>query len=188
METKTCCRCGFDKNLELFVKSSRRASGYTTVCKECESARGRTKYVKYLEKEHARSKKYYRLNYEKERIRAAKKAIRDKDKIAASSKRYRSANPDKIRASKHRRRALERGNNHVPYTATQVLEEYGTNCHICNGPIDLLAPRHTAAKGWEQGLHLDHVLPLCMGGDDAIWNVKPAHGICNIRRNKKKLI
>ena len=66
------------------------------------------------------------------------------------------------------------------YSDQQVLETYGTNCHICSLPIDLDAPRKTGDPGWEKGLHIDHVYPLSKGGLDTLENVRPAHGKCNV--------
>jgi 5-methylcytosine-specific restriction endonuclease McrA len=68
----------------------------------------------------------------------------------------------------------------VRYTETEILEKYGTLCHICNLEIDMNAPRQVGRLGWEMGLHLDHVYPLSKGGDDTIENVRPSHGRCNI--------
>ena len=62
----------------------------------------------------------------------------------------------------------------------QVLEVYGTDCHICKNPIDLDAPRKVGIPGWERALHIDHVHPLSKGGLDTIENVRPSHGKCNV--------
>ena len=66
------------------------------------------------------------------------------------------------------------------YSDLEVLEIYGSNCHICNEPIDLNAPRQCGKPGWEKGLHIDHVYPLSKGGLDTLENVRPSHGQCNI--------
>lgn len=66
------------------------------------------------------------------------------------------------------------------YSDIQVVEMYGARCHICNGPIDLDAPRQCGKLGWEKSLHIDHVFPLSKGGLDTIENVRPSHGQCNI--------
>jgi len=31
-------------------------------------------------------------------------------------------------------------------------------------------------------LHIDHLVPLAKGGSDTLENVRPAHGICNLRK------
>ena len=64
---------------------------------------------------------------------------------------------------------------------------YGSDCHICLNPIDLLAPRQPGIKGWEYGLHIDHVIPLSKGGPDTLGNVRPAHGSCNVKKHANTL-
>ena len=71
------------------------------------------------------------------------------------------------------------------FTANTVLEMYGTDCHICNKPISLDAPRRSGLPNWELSLHIDHVQPLSKGGDDTLENVRPAHAQCNMRKSAK---
>lgn len=74
-----------------------------------------------------------------------------------------------------------------PYTTQQILDLYGTNCHICRKPIDLEAPRHSSQGGnWKVGLQLDHVIPIALGGTDLIENIRPSHAICNLTKPRKK--
>lgn len=68
------------------------------------------------------------------------------------------------------------------YSDAEVLERYGTDCHICNEPIDMSAPRQAGKPGWEKGLHIDHVHPLSKGGLDNIENVRPSHAKCNMAK------
>jgi 5-methylcytosine-specific restriction endonuclease McrA len=86
---------------------------------------------------------------------------------------------------KSRRKARKKRNRVGPYTLEQVLELYGTNCYICSKPIDFNAPRVCGKPGWENGLHLDHVIDIQYGGADAIDNVKPTHALCNLKKNAK---
>jgi 5-methylcytosine-specific restriction endonuclease McrA len=78
------------------------------------------------------------------------------------------------------RRARYYGSVRKPYTVREVLETYGTSCHICSEPINLEAPRQVGLSGWEKGLHLDHLIPLSKGGEDTLDNIRPSHGQCNI--------
>lgn len=71
------------------------------------------------------------------------------------------------------------------FSANTVIETYGTNCHLCGGEVDLLAPRTPGQPGWERSLHVDHVIPLSKGGDDTLENVRPSHGKCNVRKHNR---
>ena len=74
------------------------------------------------------------------------------------------------------------------YSANTILELYGSSCHLCGGDIDLNAARQAGKPGWEKGLHVDHVIPLSKGGDDTVENIRPSHGICNVKKNNKLYI
>jgi len=135
--------------------------------KERISLRNKEYRIKNLEKRNQQFKEWYNKNKEHNSLR---------------KKEWVKNNPDKVERQLSRRRARRLGNGAEPYTIQQVLDLYGTNCHICNIPINLLAPRHPRKPGWEKGLHIDHVIPISKGGADTLDNVRPAHGLCNISR------
>lgn len=134
------------------------------------------------EKIRLRKKAYYLKN--KERIRSQQKEYQQKnrERNARLQRGFRKRHPD-IGASYARfRRALIRGNQTEKYTIEQVLEKYGTNCHICGKEIDLNKPRFQGYPGWRHGLQIDHIVPISKGGSDNIENVRPAHGFCNLSK------
>ncbi len=47
------------------------------------------------------------------------------------------------------------------------------------------APRKPGIPGWEFGLHIEHVVPISKNGADALYNVRPSHGICNLQKGIK---
>ena len=152
-------------------------------------------------------KKYMRDWQEKnrEKVRAANNACAEKyrDRRRASSERYRIENkellneknrqyhlnnPEKTRQKARLRRARIRGNGYEQYTEAQVLDLYGTICYLCNTQIDLTASRYQGhSKGWELGLHIDHVIPIVGGGPDTLENVRPTHAQCNLKKNAKHI-
>ena len=133
------------------------------------------------------AKKYRLENYEKFSEYNKKYFSENSEKIAEYNKKYHLENPNISREKNRKRRALKLQNGHSPYTEDEVLDLYGTNCHLCNQPIDLESPRRTGAPGWEFGLQIDHVLPITKGGSDTLENVKPAHGKCNVKKSSKIL-
>jgi hypothetical protein len=116
------------------------------------------------------SANYYALNSE---------AIKEK------SRNYTKNNPDKIRLNNNKRRARRLKNGFSPYSELDVLLTYGTKCYVCAEEIDLTAPRSTRKKGWEKGIQIDHKTPLALGGRDDLENVRPTHGLCNMKKKTK---
>lgn len=126
------------------------------------------KYAANPEKFAAYGKKYRETHKEQEKLR---------------HRIYKQKNKDKHAQDERRRRARKRNSVVEFYTVNQVIERYGTVCYLCNSPIDLKAPRRVGRPGWEKGLHIDHIIEISKGGPDTLENVKPTHGLCNLKRN-----
>ena len=135
------------------------------------------------------NKKYRQANLEKIRQKHKEYRKANPEKIKESKKKWAQANPEKDkegrRKNERKRRALKLENGHSPYTETEVLNLYGTDCHLCSQPIDFEAPRRFNKPGWELGLHIDHIIPISKGGSDTLENVKPAHGRCNVSKGNR---
>jgi 5-methylcytosine-specific restriction endonuclease McrA len=143
----------------------------------------------------ARKRKYNKENFK--RIKATKQSYRERNKetIKAYTANYQQANAEQIRLRKsayqkanpeliveisQRRRAKKLAAPNDGHTIQEMLELYGTDCHICNEAIDLEAPRSTQKEGWQRGLHIDHLVPLSKGGTNLLENVRPSHALCNL--------
>ena len=96
---------------------------------------------------------------------------------------YRLSNLDKFRSYARKRKAWKLKNGQEHYNEEDVLNLYGTNCTLCNSPIDFIAPRKVGKENWEKGFHVDHLIPLSKGGSDTLKNVRPTHAICNLQKN-----
>lgn len=180
--TKICSMCKKEKTLDLFIKRSDRKSGYTSMCKGCKNS----KYKPTNEQ----AKQYKATWVEKnpERHKEIKRNWHNKnaDAINEQRRKKRKEDPLKIRESetiaKQRRRAKRRENGFELYSFEQFINLYGFTCHICKEAIDPSASRKAGDAGWERGLHIDHVVPLSKGGPDTLENVRPAHGLCNMKK------
>lgn len=135
-----------------------------------------------------KNKLYRKQNLEKVRERERNYKNNNLEKVRAKNRAYRKANPEIGRKHSRIRRARKFNALHKPYTEEQVLAKYGTSCHICGIPVDLLAPRAIGEPGWEMGLHIEHVIELSLGGPDSIENTKPAHALCNLRKKPREMV
>lgn len=121
-----------------------------------------------------------------------------KAQAAERQRRYREKNADRLRelragwtndpakanARSAARRARKRNATKVEtFSAVDVVELYGVECHLCGDPIDMDAPRRAGSgEGWEHGLHIDHVVSLLNGGTHTLENCRPSHAICNLKK------
>ena len=98
---------------------------------------------------------------------------------------YNRKNLKKLLRNNMQRKTRKRQNGYSAYTESEILELYGSLCHICGIGVDLEASRKIGKENWELGLHFDHVIPIAKGGADTLENVRPAHALCNIRKGTK---
>ena len=156
-------------------------------CRLAHNAKCREEYDPEKDKE---IKKAYRAkNREKARQVTAQWRFDNPGKAAEAAIRWRINNPEKARevqrSGSAKRRALEAQVVSEKYELQDILDTWGTDCHICQEPVDFDAPRHSRHPNWERGLHLDHVIPLSRGGSNTVANVKPSHARCNLLKNNK---
>jgi len=159
------CRC---ESCVFFIREYHAKWRSKNTEKKRESANSWSK--KNKEKVLEYSKKYYYENLKTERLR---------------NKAYRSLHPEAGASRARRRRAREKNVEVSPYTEKQILSLYGVNCHLCYEKINLNASRWIGRGDWEYGLHIDHVVPISKGGGDTLQNVRPSHGICNIKKGDR---
>lgn len=178
------------KNRERILKERK---AYRAANKELLSERAKRHREQNPDKVRAKQRESYQRHRDKALARVRKYQAANKEKISEKGKVYREKNKERIKAyyKQNKERALEhnrqrrakiRGQAAEPYTTQDVLDKYGTDCYLCGKPIDLNANRHPGDPGWENGLHIEHVIPISKGGHDTIDNVRPSHGQCNLKK------
>ncbi|MFC8547296.1 HNH endonuclease [Streptomyces sp. NPDC057273] len=84
------------------------------------------------------------------------------------------------RASKDKRRALERNAFVAPVNRTEVYERDRWTCQLCHEPV-----ARAEVVPHPQAPTIDHVIPLAKGGTHEPANVQCAHFMCNsIKRDR----
>ena len=171
---KACTKCNveYECTTEFFSKHSEGKFGLRPDCKLCESQRNKVYQLKNVEKIKERKQVYYSKN---------RKDVDAKNNEWVKNNRE----ARRLIARKHIRksRAIKSGNMHQDWTEKELFETYGTDCYLCNQPIDFDAPKR--GKGSKYSSWPDHVIPNKKGGENTISNVRPCHRTCNESKGNK---
>ncbi len=140
---KVCRDCKAWKLYSNFFASRRNGDGFFAMCKKCHVLM---------------AKDWFRRN------RAAANRY---------ARRYARANPEKVVAAYHRRRArlLECEGDYTAQEWKSLCEKYGNRC-LCCGSQGLLT--------------VDHVVPIVKGGSNYITNLQPLCKSCNSAKHVKE--
>lgn len=147
-------------------------------CKQCKKQANKEWALANPEKQLASVASWRKSNPEKMAEYSDK--YRNAKRIA--NKKWHQKNPDKNREYLRARRARALGNNVIKYSEKDVIHTYGTICYICKIEINMNANRSIGSIGWEMALHIEHVIPISKGGPDTLENVRPSHGLCNLKK------
>lgn len=180
---KTCKSCGESKPFTEFGKEARVTDGLQARCKLCKNIANKNWSKSNKDKANASVQNWRNSNPEKMATyrESYKESKRETNKI------WYQENKDRYRGYLRARRAKIKSNDFIKYSEKEVINLYGTNCHLCNKQIDMTASRAIGSNGWENSLHIDHVTPIALGGADKLENVRPAHGLCNLKKGASKI-
>lgn len=171
-KAKTCAKCG--------------AHFLDKWCKPCKAACTKAWFAKNQDKVKERKAAYYKKNREKSLAYAAAYRAENQEKTKAANNAWRaanpeykviwrSANPDAHRIEEHNRRARKRKNGGK---LSAGLAERLFNLQ-----------RGKCACGCKQPLgddyHLDHIMPLALGGLNTDDNIQLLRSTCNLQKSAK---
>ena len=186
---KTCTKCGESKPISEYHKDKSAKDGLYTQCKLCVNART----AAYREKNPGIRKAYssvYRTknrdkcrsacrawraaNQEKEKSYQADYRSAHRDKAIASLVSWREKYPEKVRIYSQNRRAKKQANggklSHG--IAAKLFNLQRGKCTCCGKPLG-------------NDFHLDHIVPLSLGGTNTDDNVQLLRATCNMTKSAK---
>jgi hypothetical protein len=178
---KHCRNCNETKPLDEFYLDQSRADVRQPRCKACKKAwyqSNKVKQSEYAKAHYQANKDKYTENHKayvrvhREQIAEYKRSYREdnKDKLDDQIKAWRQANPDKVSAGNNRRRAREACAVPQRWTKSECPE---TLCYWCG--VDLNTVK----------LHLEHLMPLSLGGEAKPYNEAPSCKDCNLSKHNK---
>ena len=189
MKTKNCTKCGIEKNLSEFHKDSSKLYGVRGICKLCIKASDANRYLANPEKIKARAalwkltipgymKSYDAARYEKnkEKIKARSAAWRaaNPEKQKAQQLAWKAANHEKLRIIDQNRRARKMlsGGKLSKDIASKLMVLQRGRCACCKLPLG-------------DDYHIDHIIPLALGGANTDENIQLLRGLCNRKKGPK---
>lgn len=168
---RCCTKCGIDKPISEFKSDRRKQDGRATCCKLCcaiACAQWRkTHPAPKRKRKDARSRS-------DRRERSAKWRTANPEKHRENDRKWRRANPEKARSIKAARIARKRGNGgrHSGEQIKALASRQGFRCAGCPASI-------------RDGYHVDHVMPLALGGTNDIQNIQLLCPTCNLTKGAK---
>lgn len=198
--SKACSKCGVVRPLGEFRRSAGAPDGRRSDCKPCSRAVDMAYRASHPEAIRERKSSYRQKN-----VGALREAGREYQRRYLllhpdSNRRWREANPQyhrewcganpqyhreyhrEWRARNpqrcvqhcHLRRARLKGTTgNQPVARAEIWTRDGGRCHVCGKACNV--------KSW----HLDHLIPISLGGPHAPWNVAVAHPRCNLSRGNR---
>ena len=117
---------------------------------------------------------YYSSNKDKVREYNDKWRAENLDRVRAASSAYQSANLDKFRVYEQNRRARKResGGKLSIGLAERLFRLQRGKCACCGQPLG-------------NDYHLDHIMPLALGGSNTDDNMQLLRGSCNLKKGAK---
>lgn len=169
--TKRCTKCGENKPLTDFYKDSQKSDGLAYRCKDCV----KSIVAKWNADHPGRAKE-----------RTAKYRAENPDKVKEADAKWRAANPDYSAkwAAAHPEAVRIRNQN-------SRARKRAAGGKLSKGLADKLfrLQKGKCACGCKQNLgtdyHLDHIMPLALGGSNTDNNIQLLRAECNLQKNAK---
>lgn len=186
---KTCPKCGIEKPKAWFSKCASKKSGLQSKCKSCD--------IEYRAANREKIAEWMRIHYKANTGKiAAQRSMYKKsnpEKVAAQRRKYRSDNVEACRArvsewakenhdkrasSARNRRAMKRNadGTHTAAEIRAIFENQRGLCANCQAKL---------FKSGAKKYHVDHIMPLKLGGSNWPSNLQCLCPSCNLSKGAK---
>ena len=187
---KTCKKCGGHKPATEFSKHAKRRDGLQPYCKECANEINAAWRTANPEKASATYAAWHEENSEKKKAANAAWRASNSETIRVINAAYRAANSEKINkvSAKWRAANIEAGRIYAHNRRARKREAGG---RLSSGLAERLfkLQRGKCACGCKQPLgddyHLDHRMPLALGGTNTDDNMQLLTAKCNLQKSAK---
>ena len=175
---KRCGHCHLYKKLYMFNKNKGASNNCTGNCKECQKETSKKSYD--ANKGSTDHKAYYEANREKKLAHSQVYYSANKEKVLTGQKKYHQTSKGKkaMKGSHAKRKYLMNKNAGIPWTEELIIDrdkEGGDRpiCVLCDKPVM-----------FDRDIHMEHLIPIVIGGPNCFTNVGVAHALCNLQKSK----
>lgn len=175
---RTCTQCGRTLPVEEFPVKSHATGWRRSICRDCKHAQQSEYRASHVEQNRESSREYYRRNREEITERLRRWREEHPDEYREIHSRWKARNKSAVNAATHRRRSNIKGNGGAGWTAEQwdaLKAEFDYTCLLCG------------RQEPDIQLHADHIVPVQLGGTNAIDNIQPLCKSCNSRKHTQIL-
>jgi hypothetical protein len=171
---KICSKCKVERHKSEFHKSARKKDGLQSNCKVCEAARNLSYRADNPWKRAATCAAWTAANPEKNAAKSAKWAAANPLYAAE----WAAANPEMVAARNRNRRArvLNAEGKHTSADVRLIFESQHGLCANCKTKL---------FKSGEKKYHVDHIMPLALGGSNWPANLQCLCPFCNLSKGAK---
>lgn len=180
---KSCTKCKQEKPCASFDKRSSAKDGLQSHCKACRSSASKNippekKAITYAKRalEISMNKDEHKARWKesRERNKDYRRQWRDSNRPRLNSLMvdWKAANPEKVKAIDSKRRSRMSIGSHSSEDITHILESQKWACLYCSADLS-------------NGYHVDHRMPLCLGGSNWPANLQALCAKCNLRKGGK---
>lgn len=201
---KTCTKCGETKPYSEYHVHKKTKDGFKSSCKVCRNLessayrkanpekataswktwkennlelskeRARAWRLANLDKAKARSAAWYLANAEKTKARAAAWYLANIDRAKANAVAYLTKRPEvfKTAAQNRRARKLKAGGRLSKDLSSRLFALQRGKCACCGKPLG-------------NKYHMDHIVPLVLGGSNTDDNIQLLRAQCNLQKSTK---
>lgn len=172
---KTCSKCKVVKPFFDFGKHNQTKDGYKSRCKICNAEEMRGYYATHADSVKKSVNLWISKNKDKHSSYVQKWLQKNVEKKKASNSIWKKCRNDLVNASTQKRRATKR--SQLGVVSKNIVEKMmRSQRHLCiNCKTDLK----------QSGYHIDHIMPLSLGGIHADENLQLLCPTCNIKKHNK---
>ena len=136
--------------------------------------RNKTYYADSPARSKQRFEKWKAANPDRAKARHREYGAKNRELIVAKNKRWRAEHPDEVRIHNHNRRARlrDRGGRLSKGLVAKLFELQRGCCACCGKPLG-------------DDYHLDHRMPITLGGHNEDWNMQLLKSQCNTEKYNK---